>query len=301
MGIEEALIGGLLGDIGTGVAADSFMAGALATGAEYGAGASMVGAGMTAAEAGGAMYGMDAATYGADLGSMGAMANGAGYGVDTGLLGSGGVSAMDMAYSIPGAGLPGAGLPGGGILGSGVGWGDVKSALQIAGPAMSIGSGIYGMSQADALRKQALLAQQKADPWGNSGGRALADTQLQDLMNNPSQVAARDPSYALRMQAASRANAQYGQDSGAMSVAAANASTDWYNQRLGQLSGLAGASQNPASAYQVGMTGQVGANTLASQSLASIGYGVTSAGGGNMGFTPAQLAALKNSGITFNG
>ena len=296
MGIEEALIGGLLGDIGTGVAADSFMAGALATGAEYGAGASMVGAGMTAAEAGGAMYGMDAATYGADLGSMGAMANGAGYGVDTGLLGSGGVSAMDLAYSIPGAGLPDAG-----ILGSGLGWGDVKSALQIASPIMNIGSGIYGMSQADALRKQALLAQQKADPWGNSGGRGLADQQLQQLMTNPSQVASQDPSFGLRIQGAQRATAQYGQGSGAMSVAGANASTDWYNQRLGQLGGLAGATQNPASAYSVGMQGQIGANDLASKSLASIGYGVTQAGGGGMSFTPAQLAQLKASGINLNG
>jgi len=289
MGIEEALVGGLLGEIGTGVAADSFMAGALATGAEYGGGASMFGAGMTAAEAGGAMYGMDATTYAGGLATAGSAADA--WGLSTG------ASAAADAWGYPAS----VANSGGGILGSGVGWGDVKGALQIAGPAMSIGSGIYGMSQADALRKQALLAQQKADPWGNSGGRALADTQLQDLLNNPSQVAARDPSYALRMQGASRANAQFGQDSGAMSVAGANASTDWYNQRLGQLGGLAGASQNPASAYQVGMTGQVGANTLASQSLASIGYGVTSAGGGNMGFTPAQLAALKNSGIIFNG
>ena len=175
-----------------------------------------------------------------------------------------------------------AGMPGFDQYGAaeGFGWGDVKGALQIASPIMSIGSGLYGMSQADQLRKMAAMSGKRADPWGMSGGRSLADAQLQELMNNPGQVAARDPSYALRMQGAQRATAIQGQDSGAMSVAGANASTDWYNQRLAQLGGLAGATQNPAAGEQVSMSGQLGANDLASRSLASIGYGVTRGGGG---------------------
>ena len=180
---------------------------------------------------------------------------------------------------------------------SGLGWADVKSALQIAGPALSIGSGLYGMSAADTLRKQALLSQNKSTPWQASGGMGLADQQLQQLMQNPGQVAAQDPSYALRMQGAQRATAQYGQDSGAMSVAGANASTDWYNQRLQALGGLAGANVNPALGQQVGLQGTEAANKLMSSGLGSIGYGVTSLGGNSMGFTPQQIAALQAAGI----
>jgi len=175
-----------------------------------------------------------------------------------------------------------AGMPGFNQYGAaeGFGWGDVKGALQIASPIMAIGSGLYGMNQADQLRKMAAMSGKRADPWGMSGGRSLADAQLQELMTNPGQVAGRDPSYALRMQGAQRATAIQGQDSGAMAVAGANASTDWYNQRLAQLGGLAGATQNPAAGEQVSMSGQLGANGLASRSLASIGYGVTRGGGG---------------------
>lgn len=178
----------------------------------------------------------------------------------------------------------------------GFGIGDVKGAMSIASPLMSVGSGLYGLNQADALRKQAALAGRRADPWGASGGRSLADSQLQELMRDPGQVAARDPSYALRMQGAQRASAIHGQDSGAMAVAGANASTDWYNQRLGQLGGLAGATASPASAEQINMSGQLGANDLASKSLASIGYGVTRAGGG-AGMPPEVQQWLRSQGM----
>lgn len=179
---------------------------------------------------------------------------------------------------------------------SGFGWGDVKSALSLATPIMSIASGLYGMSEADKLKKAAMLAGQQADPWGTSGGRSLADSQLQELMRNPGQVALRDPSYALRIQGAQRAMAQYGQDSGAMSVAGANASTDWYNQRLGQLGGLAGAGVNPGNASQISMSGLTSGNDLMSKALASIGYGVTRAGGG-AGMPPEVQQWLRSQGM----
>ena len=82
-----------------------------------------------------------------------------------------------------------------------------------------------------------------------------------------------------------------------MSVAGANASTDWYNQRLQQLGGLAGAGVNPAGGQQVSLQGTEAANKLASSSLGSIGYGATSLGGNSMGFTPQQIAALQAAGI----
>lgn len=181
--------------------------------------------------------------------------------------------------------------------GGGLSLGDVNSALSFATPIISVGSGLYGMSQAEQLRKLAAQSGKRADPWGASGGRSLADTQLQELMRNPGQVAARDPSYGLRMQGAQRANAIYGQDSGAMAVAGANASTDWYNQRLAQLSGLAGTGFSPGTAEQFGMSGTAGASELAGKSLASIGYGVTRAGGGTgMELPPGFREQLRAAG-----
>ena len=235
------------------------------------------------------MAGVDASTY---LGGDAMAASGIGPGGFTEYaLGAGGEGAL-AAYEFganAGVGAPGAG--------GGLNWSDVKSALQIAGPAMSIGSGLYGMSQAEAMRKQALLSQNRSTPWQASGGMGLADQQLQQLMQNPGQVASQDPAYALRIQGAQRAASQYGQDSGAMSVAGANASTDWYDKRLQQLGGLAGAGVNPAGGQQVSLQGTEAANKLASSSLGSIGYGATSLGGNSMGFTPQQIAALQAAGI----
>lgn len=277
MGVEEVLL------------AESF--GALlegSVGAEIGSGVGMAALGSEAAITGGAAaaagdvllgdtmtFGLtDAATTSAALGSVGA--------------------GIELGGFAGGAQLAGSGAA---AAGGGLNWSDVKSALQIAGPAMSIGSGLYGMSQAEAMRKQALLSQNRSAPWQASGGMGLADQQLQQLLQNPGQVASQDPAYALRMQGAQRAASQYGQDSGAMSVAGANASTDWYNQRLQQLGGLAGAGVNPAGGQQVSLQGTEAANKLASSSLGSIGYGATSLGGNSMGFTPQQIAALQAAGI----
>ena len=137
------------------------------------------------------------------------------------------------------------------------------------------------------MRRLAMLAGAKADPWGSSGGRNLADAQLQKFMTNPTA----DPSYALRIRGAQRANAQFGQDSGAMAVAGANASTDWFNARMAQLGGLAGAGGNPAQGVQVQMGGLEGANKLLSDSLGSFGYGAATLAGTG-GLTPAQQQQL---------
>ena len=145
--------------------------------------------------------------------------------------------------------------------------------------ASSIFSGAMGMNQAGQLRRLAELSANRADPWGTSGGRGLADQQLQALMRDPMQVASRDPSYAMRMQGAQRAMGIYGQDSGAMGVAGANASTDWLNQRMATLGGMAGAGVNPGAAAQLRLQGEQGADDMTSRGLASIGYGLTRAVG----------------------
>jgi hypothetical protein len=173
-------------------------------------------------------------------------------------------------------------------------WGGIASgALKMAGPAMSIYSGIRGMDLADQMRKQAQQAQLKADPFGTSGGRATADAQLQALMTNPGAISASDPAFKARMQGAQRAMAGMGQDSGAMAVAGANASSTWYDQRLASLGGLATA-PGAAEAQRLGLSGAGDAAGLESKGLASIGYGITTGIGGNTGsLSPDMIAMLR--------
>lgn len=167
--------------------------------------------------------------------------------------------------------------------GGGFSWGDAgKAIMKYASPAMSIGSGIYGMSQARKMREDAKLAGERSDPWGNSGGRALADTQLQSFMRDPMQQAMSDPSYRMRIQGAQRGTSMMGTDSGAMAKAAADASSTWYNERLAQLGGLAGSNVNPGQGPQVMLQGMERANDLASKSLGSISFGMNRMGGSNI-------------------
>jgi len=160
----------------------------------------------------------------------------------------------------------------------------------LLGSAMSVGSGIYGMTLADDTRRLGEQAAKMSDPWGTSGGRSLADTQLQQLMRDPSGTMQNDPLFKAKVQAAQRANAGYGQDSGKMAVAAADAGGDWYDTRLKELSPLAGTQFNPGAGQAIAMQGQISSNDLASKSLASVGYGVTRAtGGGTSGSSNSDL------------
>ncbi len=201
-------------------------------------------------------------------------------GPSTEALAQGGFSSFGSGGFGDVSGLGGFGTP---APASGFDW---SGAMKYAGPAMSVLSGLQGQQQARAMRKAAT----RADPWGTSGGRAAASAQLQDLMSNPMAAAGRDPSYALRIQGAQRANAMYGQDSGAMAVAGANASTDWYNARLAQLGSLAGVGNASA-----GQSNGPAAADLYGSGLASIGYGITRATGGG---TTAELAAQGRGGDT---
>jgi len=170
----------------------------------------------------------------------------------------------------------------------------LSSAVKPYTPYLNAASGIKGLLDAQEMKRQARLAAMRADPWGNSGGRGLADAQLQELMRDPSAMAASDPAFKLRIQGAQRANAQYGQDSGAMSIAGANASTDWYNARLAQLGGLAGSGVSPNAGAGVQMQGMQAASDLSSAALGSLGY---AAGAGKGGLTPAQQQRLLSMAI----
>lgn len=133
-----------------------------------------------------------------------------------------------------------------------------------------IGSGLYNIGQAGKLADLAQQQALRATPWDTSGGRSLADMQLQALLRDPGQAAQNDPSYQLRLQAAQRGASMQGSGSGAMAVQAANASTSWLNDRIAQLSGLAGAGINPAYGGQLAISGTNSANTLRNQGISDI-------------------------------
>lgn len=258
--------------------------GALLGGAALGGGL-LEGAAGSAAAGSGSLLGGES-LLGGDAGFLGGMGEGIGGG------GLDGASSLLDGYSYGDTAAQAlGGFGSGGLTAPAASPSIFDTALKYANPAMSIYSGISGLQKQKELERMARLAAAQSDPWGKSGGRTLADQQLQQLMRDPSAVAANDPAYKLRIQGAQRANAQFGQDSGAMSVAGANASTTWYNERLAQLSALAGAGVNPGTAAQIGLNGQVAANDLMSDSLGSIGYGVGQITG-NGGLTPQQQLML---------
>jgi hypothetical protein len=167
----------------------------------------------------------------------------------------------------------------------------LSSAIKPYTPYLNAASGVKGLLDAQEMKRQARLAAMRMDPFGQSGGRSLADAQLQELMRDPSMMAASDPAFKLRIQGAQRANAQYGQDSGAMSIAGANASTDWYNARLAQLGGMAGASAAPGAGGAIQMQGMQSASDLSSAALGTLGY-AAGVSGNRGGLTPAQQQRL---------
>lgn len=307
--------------IGAGLA-DAGLASSLVAGGSF-AGEAALGAGLF--EGAGIMAGLDAGLVGAGLGtgaSVGAslmegagafapswgmegIGGGVGSGFQTeGILeglgegsaniggGSGGVAGLSglQAESVMASLGEGAVNIGGGpssFLDSA--WGAFQKYGQ---PAMSAHSALTGLQRAEEMRRMAKMAQKNADPWGASGGRSLADRQLQELLSDPSKVATNDPAFKLRVMGAQRANAQYGQDSGQMSIAGANASTDWYNARLAQLAGLSGAGVNPGQSSQLALGGLGSAAELESSALASLGYAGAGLGGTKGGLTPGQQQRL---------
>ena len=167
----------------------------------------------------------------------------------------------------------------------------------------SIGSGIDAWQRS---RRQKQLAEQNAeyirnitagaDPWGSSGGRSNAARDLMLLQSDPTSFMAKDPRFAAMIQASQRANAPAGQGSGAMAVAGAKAGGDWFSARQAELAQLAGTGNanipgsGSVNAAQIALEGSRGADTLAGQGLASIGFGINSAtGGGASAAIPALV------------
>jgi len=156
---------------------------------------------------------------------------------------------------------------------AGFDWGKLANSI------LGLGSGVAGeINRKNQFTDEQIAAM--ADPWGKSGGRALADTQLQALLKNPGQVQDQDPAFKARIQAAQRASGAAGQDSGAMSVAGAGASTSWYDQHIAQLAAISGATVNPGTSAQLASgQGQQNYNQLM-QNMGQGAFGVKQAVGG---------------------
>ncbi len=135
---------------------------------------------------------------------------------------------------------------------------------------MSIGSGIYGMNQAKGLKNLSQQAIANSSPWTTSGGTAMAGNELKRVIAGD---LSQDPGFQLAQQAAARATAQ--QPGGMAASAASQAALRYQNERINALSGPAGVGFSPASGYQLGLGGTQAANSLASSSLGSIGFGAT--------------------------
>ena len=154
-------------------------------------------------------------------------------------------------------------------------------------PLMSVGSGLYGMSQAEQQKKLAMQALQGSSPWASSGGMAGAGSALTNAIQGDF---ANDPGFALAQRAAAATSST--QPGGFAAQAAANAALQYQNQRIQALSGPAGTGFSPAQGYATALSGMQQGNSLASSSLGSIGFGVNQATGGTQA-NPAMAAMMQ--------
>lgn len=201
---------------------------------------------------------------------------------------AGGFSLIPPATSgfslLPPGALDTLGTGAGGIL-SGVAGGGGVSPLGGFGPvstALTLGSGVVGLRQAEAVRKAAEKAGQRSDPFGQYRGQYAQ--QLSALTANPALIEQQPGyQYGLRQaeQGLTRQLARGGfMGSGQGLLAAADLpqryATQYLNQEQARLAQLAGADIRPdTSSY---MQGEIGASQLMGQSLATLGYGASRMG-----------------------
>ena len=308
---------------GMGTAAEAAAAGAL-TGAEF---AGATGTGAWATGAGGALELMgDGGFGGGDTSAVMADSNGWGnsfnrnvfeappvdaYNTNVAGSSTGGLSQYGQAPGLGGGEFATSGAGMYGSVGQPLSWLDqiqgglsqfknsegfktAKGIYDIASPLNSLYSGYQGLQRSRQLDQLGQQAQLTGNPWGASGGQAMASGQLMSLMNGNVQD---DPAYKLRIQAAQRAMGPMGQRSGAMAVAGANASTDWYNGRLQQLGQLAGAPGDPLGAAQLGINASKSATDIMLRALGTFGFAGRQMFGGQQQASPEIVALLKSLGL----
>lgn len=171
---------------------------------------------------------------------------------------------------------------------------------QNAGSLLSVGSGLYGMYQGREMQQMAERAFGLSDPFGSQRGQY--QTQLSQLMGDPSKIF-EEPAYKAALeqgqQAVERRMAAQGfLGSGNMAVElqdhAMGTANQFFNERVSQLAGLAGAGIGPN--FGASLSGYGGGADLQSQGLASIGFGAGRIlGGGASAGTPEAARQGFNS------
>ena len=247
----------------------SMMAGPLMGGlfaGAQGAGGAGAGAGMFGEG------GMAAGTLGSTGAGIGTVPWGAGAGAGAG--GGGLFSGLsDWASSLFQGGSPQTTSSAGGAAGAAGGLAGMSKWIS---PLMSVGSGLYGLSLAEQQKNLAQQALQRSSPWESSGGMAGAGSALTNVIQGNF---TNDPGFMAAQRAAAATSST--QPGGFAAQAAANAALQYQNQRIQALSGPAGTQFSPAQGYATAGQINQGANSLASSSLGSIGYGVGTMTGQN--------------------
>lgn len=148
-----------------------------------------------------------------------------------------------------------------------------KSASSGIGALWNVGSGVYGMYQAEQLKRAAEKAAAAADPFRDQ--RAQYQARLSALMADPSSITS-TPGYEAGNQAVQRSMAAQGYNgSGNMMAALQKYGGDFYDKEVARLAGLSGAGINPGTGGQISLQGNTAAASLAGQSLNRIGGALT--------------------------
>lgn len=187
----------------------------------------------------------------------------------------------------------------GGPSGSGSPWyNDIWRFVQgnwrdLLGAAGGIGSGIVGMNQANQLSDLARQAFTQSDPFASQ--RPQYQEQLSRLMNNSDEIF-EDPAFkaalgqgtqTVERSLAARGLLNSGNAATELQQFGQTFAGDFRNQRIAQLSSLAGAGIAPNFGAALGAQGA--SSDLLSQALAALGYGAgraTGMGQSNIGTTP---------------
>lgn len=141
-----------------------------------------------------------------------------------------------------------------------------------SGNLYTMGTSALGMLGAGALNNAAIQAGSRADPFGPQ--RKLYADRMARLMENPDAIV-NEPGFQAGQRAIERSMASQGYTgSGNMAAAMQKYGGDFFDKAMSMYGGLAGAQFNPANAAQLRLQGQMGALSLAGQSLNRMGYGV---------------------------
>lgn len=136
--------------------------------------------------------------------------------------------------------------------------------------AFNLGTGLYGLNQANQLSKMAMEASRRSDPFGPH--RAQYADRLNALYKDPSQVQ-KLPGYKAGLQAVERKMASQGyNNSGNMMIALQDYGGRAFDSEAARLSALAGANFGPSSATEI--AGQTAAMSLRGQALNRFGLGL---------------------------